>query len=44
MSMAPITKGLAAQLAVFAALPLIPVVIYGTPAAAIVNAIMKMIA
>ena len=44
MSIAPITKGLAVQLAVLAALPLIPVVVYATPTAAIVNAIMKMIA
>ena len=44
MTLAPITKGLAAQLAVLAALPLIPVVVYATPTAAIVNAIMKMIA
>ena len=44
MSIAPITKRLAVQLAVFAALPLLPVVIYATPTGAIVNAIMKMIA
>jgi hypothetical protein len=44
MSIAPITKGLAVQLAVFAALPLIPLVIYATPTGAVVNAIMKMIA
>lgn len=44
MSVVPITKGLAIKLAVFAGLPLIPVLIAITPTKAIVNAILKMVA
>ena len=43
MQIAPITKRLVVQLVVQAGLPLIPVVIIGTPTAELVNAIMKMI-
>jgi len=44
MSIVPITRKLAVQLAVLAALPLIPVAICATPTATLVKAIMKMIA
>jgi hypothetical protein len=44
MSIMPITKKLAVQLAALAALPLLPVAIYATPTATLVKAIMKMIA
>jgi hypothetical protein len=44
MSITPITKKLMVQLAILAALPLIPVAIYATPTATLVKAIMKMIA
>jgi hypothetical protein len=44
MSIVPITKKLAVQLAILAALPLLPVAIYATPTATLVKAIMKMIA
>lgn len=44
MSIMPITKKLALQLAALAALPLLPVAIYATPTATLVKAIMKMIA
>jgi len=43
MNIVPITKQLAIQLAVFAALPLIPVILTGTPATELVNAILKMV-
>jgi hypothetical protein len=43
MSIAPITKRLALQLAVVAAAPLIPVVLAFTPTSEIVNAILKMV-
>jgi len=44
MSIVPITKKLAVQLAFLAALPLLPVAIYATPTATLVKAVMKMIA
>jgi hypothetical protein len=44
MSIAPITKGLVIQFAVMAALPIFPVVIYATPSAELVKAILKMVA
>jgi len=43
MNIVPITKQLAVQLAVLSALPLIPVVVTGTPAPELVNAILKMV-
>jgi hypothetical protein len=43
MSIAPVTKRLTVQLAVLAALPLIPVIIYGTPITELVKAILKMV-
>ena len=44
MSIAPIKKGLVIRLAVFAAAPLIPVIVAVTPTSEIVNAILKMVA
>jgi hypothetical protein len=44
MSIAPITKILVVQFAVLAGAPLIPIVIYATPAPEIVKAILKMVA
>ena len=44
MSIAPITKGLIIQFAVMAGLPILPVVIYATPTAELVKAILKMVA
>ena len=44
MSIAPIKKGLVIRLAVFAAAPLIPVIVAVTPTSQIVNAILKMVA
>jgi hypothetical protein len=43
MSIAPITKMLTVQLAVQAGVPLIPVIILGTPTTELVNAILKMV-
>jgi hypothetical protein len=43
MSIAPITKRLTVRLAVQAGFPLIPVIILGTPAAELVNAVLKMV-
>jgi hypothetical protein len=43
MSIAPVTKRLTLQLALQAALPLIPVIIFGTPTAELVKAIVKMV-
>ena len=44
MSLAPITKGLAALLTVMASAPLLPIAIYATPTSDIVKAILKIIA
>jgi len=44
MRIAPISKALVLQLIAQAALPLIPVILIGTPAPELVRAIMKMIA
>ena len=43
MEIAPISKRLAIQLAVQASLPLIPIIIVGTPTSELVNAILKMV-
>lgn len=43
MEIAPITKRLAVQLAVQAGLPLLPVIILGTPTSELVNGILKMV-
>jgi hypothetical protein len=43
MSVVPITKRLVLQLAVQAALPLIPVIILGTPTAELIRAVIKML-
>jgi hypothetical protein len=44
MSIAPVTKKLVIKLAVFAAAPLLPVILAVTPTSEIVNAILKMVA
>jgi hypothetical protein len=43
MAIAPITRRLAVQLAVQAAVPLIPVIVFATPTSEIVNLILKMV-
>ncbi len=44
MNISPITKKLTIQLAVLAALPLLPVILITTPTAELINAILKMVA
>ena len=43
MTIAPITRRLILQLAIQTALPLIPVIILGTPTPELVRAVMKML-
>jgi hypothetical protein len=43
MKIAPISRKLALQLAVWAAIPLIPIIIFGTPTPELVHEVMKMV-